>query len=153
MKNTQMLQSISVVLCFLFLLGAVTMSCSSKKEQQLPTIGKSVALFDYFSYKGNDDFYIANPLSGEDYFYNPILPGWYSDPSICTNGRGDYFLVTSTFTYYPGVPIFHSRDLVNWKQIGHVLNRASQLVNMEGQNVSGGIFAAAISYDPHNRTY
>ena len=69
------------------------MSCSSKKEQQLPTIGKSVALFDYFSYKGNDDFYIANPLSGEDYFYNPILPGWYSDPSICTNGRGDYFLV------------------------------------------------------------
>ena len=68
MKNTQMLQSISVVLCFLFLLGAVTMSCSSKKEQQLPTIGKSVALFDYFSYKGNDDFYIANPLSGEDNF-------------------------------------------------------------------------------------
>ena len=153
MKNTQMLQSISVVLCFLFLLGAVTMSCSSKKEQQLPTIGKSVALFDYFSYKGNDDFYIANPLSGEDYFYNPILPGWYSDPSICTNGRGDYFLVTSTFTYYPGVPIFHSRDLVNWKQIGHVLNRASQLVNMEGQNVSGGIFAPAISYNPHNKTY
>lgn len=153
MKNTQMLQSISVVLCFLFLLGAVTTSCSSKKEQQLPTIGKSVALFDYFSYKGNDDFYIANPLLGEDYFYNPVLPGWYSDPSICTNGRGDYFLVTSTFTYYPGVPIFHSRDLVNWKQIGHVLNRASQLVNMEGQNVSGGIFAPAISYNPNNKTY
>ena len=42
-----------------------------------------------------------------------------SDPSICTNGEGDYFLVTSTFTYFPGVPIFHSRDLVNWKQVGH----------------------------------
>ena len=98
------------------------MSCNSKKEQQLPAIGKSVALFDYFSYKGNDDFYISNPLSDEDYFYNPILPGWYSDPSVCTNGEGDYFLVTSTFTYFPGVPIFHSKDLVNWKQIGHVLN-------------------------------
>ena len=50
---------------------------------------------------GNDDFYISNPLSDEDYFYNPILPGWYSDPSVCTNGEGDYFLVTSTFTYFP----------------------------------------------------
>lgn len=153
MKNTQALQSMSIVLCSLYMLGMVTISCSSKKEQQLPAIGKSVALFDYFSYKGNDDFYISNPLSGEDYFYNPILPGWYSDPSICTNGEGDYFLVTSTFTYFPGVPIFHSRDLVNWKQIGHVLNRASQLVNMEGQKVSGGIFAPAISYNPHNKTY
>ena len=60
-------------------------------------------------------------------FYNPILPGWYSDPSICTNGEGDYFLVTSTFTYFPGVPIFHSRDLVNWKQVGHVLSRPSPI--------------------------
>lgn len=81
------------------------------------------------------------------------MPGWYSDPSVCTNGEGDYFLVTSTFTYFPGVPIFHSKDLVNWKQIGHVLNRASQLVNMEGQKVSGGIFAPAISYNSYNKTY
>lgn len=63
------------------------------------------------------------------------------------------FLVTSTFTYFPGVPIFHSRDLVNWKQVGHVLSRPSQLVNMKGQHVSGGIFAPAISYNPHNKTY
>lgn len=128
-------------------------SCSLKKEQPLPTIGKSMVLFDNFIYKGNDDFYVSNPLSGEDSFYNPILPGWYSDPSICTNGEGDYFLVTSTFAYFPGVPVFHSKDLVNWKQIGHVLNRASQLVKMEGQHVSGGIFAPAISYNPQNRTY
>ena len=153
MKNTQAMQLMSIVWLSAFMLGMTVMSCNSKKEQQLPAIGKSVALFDYFSYKGNDDFYISNPLSGEDYFYNPILPGWYSDPSVCTNGEGDYFLVTSTFTYFPGVPIFHSKDLVNWKQIGHVLNRASQLVNMEGQKVSGGIFAPAISYNPHNKTY
>lgn len=153
MKNTRMLKSMSIVLCSLFVMEMAMTSCKSKQEQPLLAIGKSVALFDYFTYKGNDDFYISNPLSGEDYFYNPILPGWYSDPSVCTNGEGDYFLVTSTFTYFPGVPIFHSRDLVNWKQIGHVLNRASQLVNMEGQHVSGGIFAPAISYNPQNKTY
>lgn len=153
MKNTRMLKSMSIVLCSLLVMGLAMTSCKTKKEQPLPVIGKSVALFDYFTYKGNDDFYISNPLSGEDYFYNPILPGWYSDPSVCMNGEGDYFLVTSTFTYFPGVPIFHSKDLVNWKQIGHVLNRASQLVNMEGQHVSGGIFAPAISYNPQNKTY
>lgn len=109
MKNTLILQSKSIALCSLCMLGMIMMSCNSKRGQQLPTIGKSVALFDYFSYKGNDDFYISNPLSGDDYFYNPILPGWYSDPSICTNGEGDYFLVTSTFTYFPGVPIFTAR--------------------------------------------
>ncbi len=113
----------------------------------------NVALFDFFSYKGNDDFYNSNPLTDKSSFYNPILPGWFSDPSICTNGEGDYFLVTSTFVYYPGVPIFHSRDLVNWKQIGYVLDRSSQLQKMQGQNVSGGVFAPAISYNPHNKTY
>ena len=120
--------------------GSSFTSCSSiKKGNDLPVVGKSVALFDYFNYKGEDDVYISNPLPGDDYFYNPILPGWYSDPSICTNGEGDYFLAVSTFTYYPGVPLFHSKDLVNWKQVGHILNRPSQLVNMEGQHVSGGI--------------
>ncbi|MCD8203159.1 MAG: glycoside hydrolase family 43 protein, partial [Prevotella sp.] len=113
----------------------------------------NVALFDFFSYKGNDDFYNSNPLTDKSSFYNPILPGWFSDPSICTNGEGDYFLVTSTFVYYPGVPIFHSRDLVNWKQIGYVLDRSSQLEKMHGQNVSGGVFAPAISYNPLNKTY
>ena len=124
-----------------------------QKDQTTPEIGKSVALFDNFVYQGQDKFYEENPLQSEDCFYTTILPGWYSDPSICANESGDYFLVTSTFTYFPGVPIFHSRDLVNWKQIGHVLSRPSQLVNMEKQHVSGGIFAPAISYNPHNKTY
>ena len=75
MKNTQVIQLMSIVRLSIFMLGITMMSCNSKKEQQLPAIGKSVALFDYFSYKGNDDFYISNPLSDEDYFYNPILPG------------------------------------------------------------------------------
>lgn len=141
----------------LFLLmasGAVLSGCGLMSQKTAgPTIGKSVALFDNFVYQGKDRFYDENPLKGSDSFYTPILPGWYSDPSLCSNGEGDYFLVTSTFTYFPGVPIFHSRDLVNWKQVGHVLSRPSQLVNMERQHVSGGIFAPAISYNPHNKTY
>ena len=50
-------------------------------------------------------------------FKNPVIPGFYSDPSICRVGE-DYYLITSTFEYFPGVPVFHSRDLVNWEQIG-----------------------------------
>jgi len=75
---------------------------------------------------------------------NPILTGFYPDPSICRVGE-DYYLVTSSFAYYPGVPIFHSRDLVNWKQLGHVLDRPSQL-NLDGAGISGGIFAPTIRY-------
>ncbi len=128
-------------------------SCTNQINKKRPAFESDslVAHFDYFSYKGDDDFYKENPLPSKDYFYNPILPGWYSDPSLCSNGK-DFFLVTSTFAFFPGVPIFHSTDLVNWKQIGHVLDRPSQLP-LEGQRVSEGIFAPAISYNPHNKTY
>jgi alpha-N-arabinofuranosidase len=61
-------------------------------------------------------------------------------------------MVTSTFSYFPGVPIFHSKDLVNWKQVGYVLNRESQLPLLK-QKTSGGIFAPAINYNPKNKTY
>lgn len=77
-------------------------------------------------------------------FNNPILGGFYPDPSICRVGN-DYYLVNSTFAYYPGIPIFHSKDLVNWTQIGHVLDRPEQL-DLEGLGVSRGIFAPAIRY-------
>lgn len=64
-------------------------------------------------------------------------------------------IISGCFHLYllSGCASFHSKDLVNWKQVGHILNRPSQLVNMEGQHVSGGIFAPAISYNPHNKTY
>lgn len=134
------------------ILGTSILSCKSS-QTGTPQPEASTALFDYFTYQGKDDFYNTHPLTDDSSFYSPILPGWYSDPSICTNGKGDYFLATSTFVYFPGVPLFHSRDLVNWKQIGHILTRPSQLVNMQGQGISGGIFAPAISYNPHNETY
>jgi alpha-N-arabinofuranosidase len=77
-------------------------------------------------------------------YRNPIIPGFYPDPSICRVGE-DYYLVTSTFEYFPGLPIFHSRDLVNWRQIGHVLDRPSQL-DLDGIRPSGGLYAPTIRY-------
>jgi xylan 1,4-beta-xylosidase len=77
-------------------------------------------------------------------FHNPILPGFYPDPSICRVG-GDYYLVNSTFEYFPGLPVFHSRDLVNWRQIGHVLDRPEQL-NLDGIRPSGGLYAPTIRH-------
>lgn len=111
----------------------------------------STAKFDYFEYRGDDDFYKENPLPDKSSFYNPILPGWYSDPSICRAGD-DYYMVTSTFSFFPGVPLFHSKDLLNWKLVNYILDRPSQLP-LDGQHVSGGIFAPAISYNPHNKTF
>jgi alpha-N-arabinofuranosidase len=78
-------------------------------------------------------------------FSNPILAGFYPDPCICKVGS-DYYLVNSTFSYFPGIPVFHSKDLVNWKLIGHVLDRPEQL-NLDGLGVSRGIFAPAIRYN------
>lgn len=75
---------------------------------------------------------------------NPILPGFYSDPSIC-RVEDDFYIVNSSFSYFPGVPIFHSRDLVNWEQIGHVLDRKEQLP-LTYESISGGIFAPTIRY-------
>jgi len=82
-------------------------------------------------------------------FTNPILAGFYPDPSVCRVGN-DYYLVNSTFAYFPGIPIFQSQDLVNWQLIGHVLDRAEQL-DLEGFGVSRGIFAPAIRY--HDGVY
>ena len=59
-------------------------------------------------------------------YENPILPGFYPDPSICRVGE-DYYLVNSSFEFFPGVPLWHSRDLLHWEQLGYVLTRESQL--------------------------
>jgi len=77
-------------------------------------------------------------------YRNPVIPGFYPDPSVCRVGP-DFYLVTSSFEYYPGVPVFKSRDLVQWKQIGHCLTRPQQLP-LEGARSSGGIYAPTIRY-------
>lgn len=76
---------------------------------------------------------------------NPILPGFHPDPSICRAGE-DYYIATSTFEWFPGVRIHHSRDLVHWRPITSPLTRATQL-NMEGNINSGGVWAPCLSYE------
>jgi len=75
---------------------------------------------------------------------NPILPGFFPDPSICRVGD-DYYIANSTFEWFPGVPIHHSRDLVNWRLIGHALTRQSQL-DLRGIADSAGVWAPSLSY-------
>jgi len=82
-------------------------------------------------------------------YNNPIIPGFYPDPSVCRVGE-DFYLVNSSFEYFPGVPIWHSRDLVNWRQIGHVLARRSQL-ELDGMKCSDGIYAPTIRF--HDGTF
>ena len=65
---------------------------------------ESHAIFSSFNYEGHDDFYADNPLASDSAFYNPILPGWYSDPSVCSNGKGDYYLVTQPSATFPACP-------------------------------------------------
>lgn len=78
-------------------------------------------------------------------YTNPVIKGFFPDPSVCC-ANGKYYLVTSSFQYFPGVPLFESDDLVNWKQIGHVLTRKSQVM-LEKINSSGGVFAPTIRYN------
>ncbi len=80
---------------------------------------------------------------------NPIIPGFHPDPSVCRVGD-KYYLVNSSFQYFPGVPIFQSKDLVNWIQIGNVLDRESQLP-LKNASSWLGIYAPTIRY--HEGTY
>ena len=76
----------------------------------------------------------------EGAFTNPVIAGFHPDPGICRVGA-DYYLACSSFEYFPGVPIFHSRDLVHWDQIGNALERPSQLSLPETTPSSGGVYA------------
>ncbi len=77
-------------------------------------------------------------------YTNPVVPGFHPDPSVCRVGT-DYFLVCSSFEYFPGIPIFQSTDLVNWNKIGHCLTRTEQL-SLDGCAASGGIWAPTIRH-------
>ena len=88
----------------------------------------------------------AQALASDLTFSNPILRGGYPDPSICRVGN-DYYIVNSTFEYFPGLPIHHSTDLVNWELIGYGLHRAEQAtgaVNLVDVQSNGGIHAPTI---------
>jgi alpha-N-arabinofuranosidase len=98
--------------------------------------------FESFDYNGSDAVF-AEPLA-PGHFRNPVLAGFYPDPDICRVGD-DYYIVNSSFAYFPGIPVFHSTDLVNWIQVGNAVDRPRQL-NYAGLGVSRGIFAPALSH-------
>lgn len=126
---------------------ALSLSTEVKGETEAT---KNTPVFSQFTYQGDDQVYKDFPLKPDE-FYNPILQGCYPDPSITRKGN-DYYLVTSTFAMFPGVPIFHSNDLVNWTQIGHVLDRKSQL-KVHDTGISAGVYAPDILYNPYNDTF
>lgn len=80
------------------------------------------------------------------HYQNPVLRGFHPDPSVCRVGD-DFYLVVSSFEYFPGIPIYHSRDLVNWTQIGNCLQRAEEFPLMNVGD-SGGVWAPTIRW--HN---
>ena len=86
-------------------------------------------------------------MAGE--YRNPIIPGYHPDPSVCRVGD-TFYLVNSSFQYFPGVPVFQSKDMVHWQQIGNVLDRESQLP-LKGASSWLGIYAPTIRY--HEGTY
>ncbi len=82
-------------------------------------------------------------------YKNPILPGFHPDPSICRVGE-DFYLITSTFEFFPGVPIYHSKNLINWELINYCLTEDTQLSLHRGKP-SSGIYAPTLRY--HDGTF
>ena len=145
-KSSLLKKALFTVITASIMMGSYTVNAQKKaaaKNMKTPVFTNAV-------YQGNDPIYAENPL-GPGEFYNPILQGCYPDPSITRKGD-DYYLVCSSFAMFPGVPIFHSNDLVNWTQIGHVLDRTSQL-KVEDCGISAGIYAPQILYNKNNETF
>lgn len=123
-------------LCAAVVLGAASVGAHAQQ-----------ARFDWFQYRGHDPVFDTALPAG--HFRNPILAGFHADPSITRVGDR-YYLVNSSFTYFPGIPVWESRDLVNWTLIGHVIDRPSQL-DFDGLSVSRGVFAPSIEF--HDGTF
>ncbi|TCP34584.1 glycoside hydrolase family 43 protein [Sphingomonas sp. BK235] len=105
------------------------------------TASAQVARFERFTYQGRTQE--QAPLSAGQY-RNPILSGYYPDPSVTRVGD-DYYLVNSSFAHFPGLPVFRSTNLVDWTQIGNAIDRPDQL-DFTGRRVSEAVFAPDISY-------
>jgi xylan 1,4-beta-xylosidase len=109
--------------------------CADNAEPDAPA-----ARFEEFLYEGAD--FSGEPAPGA--YRNPILSGFYPDPSI-TRAGDSYYLVNSTFAYFPGIPVFKSSDLVNWTQVGNVIDRPGML-DFKNLGLSRGVFAPTIEH-------
>lgn len=118
-------------------LGAALLSASACARPAVPPV-----LYDWFAYDGHDAEFSPSLPPGD--YRNPVLAGFHPDPSVVRVGDR-FYLVNSSFAYFPGIPVFESRDLVHWRQIGDVIERPSELP-YDGLGVSQGVFAPDISY-------
>lgn len=116
--------------------------CSLNPRQHSAT-----AIFEDFQYVGRDTIF-EEPLRADE-FQNPILAGFYPDPSI-TRANDQYYLTVSSFAYFPGAPLFKSSDLVHWEQVGHILDRTSQF-NLKNLSMSHGMYAPTLRF--HQGTF
>lgn len=149
-KNNRQSFKNQVLILFAVFMALISFAETNGQNKTKAKITSNSPVFTNFAYQGNDKVYNDFPLKADE-FYNPILQGCYPDPSITRKGD-DYYLVCSSFAMFPGVPIFHSKDLVNWEQIGHVLDRKSQLIVPEC-GISAGIYAPQILYNKNNDTF
>ncbi len=130
------------------LLSALAASCQGGLASEnaagadaVPAVNAVEARFGSFRYTGRDPVFEGLP---DGHAPNPIIAGFYPDPSITQAGDA-YYLVNSTFTWFPGIPVFRSTDLVTWEQIGNAIDRAGML-DFDGRGLSEGVFAPTIEY-------
>ncbi len=146
--NPVFITKAEIILLSLFVL-MFTFNSSNAQGNKKDEV-KNAPVFSKFVYQGEDQVYKDYPLEADE-FYNPILQGCYPDPAITKKGD-DYFLVCSSFAMFPGVPIFHSKDLVNWTSLGGVLDDASNF-DTHDCGISAGVYAPGITYNPNNDTF
>ena len=144
MKKSQLLFLSSLML------GLLSFSGIGDKDKPKEKAAKNPPVFSNVIYKGDDEIYKKYPLKAGE-FYNPVLQGCYPDPAITRKGD-DYYMVCSSFAMFPGVPIFHSKDLVNWTDLGGILNNVNEF-NPHDTGISQGVYAPGITYNPHNDTF
>lgn len=124
-------------------LAVLATACTAQPRNPGSNESNGQARFSWFEYSGADPVHETAAITPDTYL-NPILSGFYPDPSNTRVGE-DYYLVTSTFSYFPGLPVFHSRDLVNWTQIGNAIDRPDQM-DFGSLGLSRGLFAPTIEY-------
>jgi xylan 1,4-beta-xylosidase len=144
MKKTQIVLFTSLIISFFSFTGI------DDKDKPKEKTAKNPPVFSKVVYQGDDQLYKKNPLKAGE-FYNPVLQGCYPDPAITRKGD-DFYMVCSSFAMFPGVPIFHSKDLVNWTDLGGVLNNVNEF-NPHDTGISQGVYAPGITYNPHNDTF
>ncbi|MBF4470561.1 glycoside hydrolase family 43 protein [Flavobacterium sp. HJJ] len=144
MKKIQIVLFSSLMMCLF------SFTNIGDKDKLKGKTAKNPPVFSKVVYQGDDQLYKKNPLKAGE-FYTPVLQGCYPDPAITRKGD-DYYMVCSSFAMFPGVPIFHSKDLVNWTDLGGVLNNVNEF-NPHDTGISAGVYAPGITYNPHNDTF